>query len=131
MKQEEAPQPHFCKHLQRIPAAKHAGFPLHSPLAPAQQGHILLPPVHGKAIQPHNVAADEDVNSFCQSFLWYFIGDWVSLLMIPTFIVPLPTNPSDFIPTPPIFLEGTTCEHLQNCLQMSPKNFVAKQSRKW
>lgn len=39
-----------------------------SPPQPLSKEHVLLPPAHGKAIQPQNAAAGEDDN-FCQSFL--------------------------------------------------------------
>lgn len=132
--EEKALRPHFCEHLEHTPAAKHAGFPHQSPSAPAQQECILLPPAHGKAIQPHNAAVGKDVNSFSQSFLWYFIGDCVSSLMIPTFIVQALNRPQ----TPLMLLPLCRCcwrepllKILQNCLQMSHKIFVSKKSRKW
>lgn len=93
VKQEEkAPQPHFCKYLQHTPAAKHTGFPHRSPSAPAQEC-TLLPSAQGTVRQPCNAAADEDVSSFCQSFLWYFLGNCVPLLMIPTFAVQVLNHP--------------------------------------
>lgn len=134
MKQEEAPQPHFCKHLRCTPAAKHVGFPHHSPSAPAQQERILLLPMHRKAVQPHSAVAGEDVSSFCQSFSWYFIGGCVSLLMIPAVIVRAlnhPRIPLILISLHPFSRKKLLVDILQHCLQEPQKNFVSKKSRKW
>lgn len=104
MKQEEAPQLHFCKYRQYTPAMKHTGFPHHIPSA--QQERFLFPPAFGKQFIPKMQLLAKTSVHFANSF-W---GISKMIVFVNDNNIEFPTKPSDFIPTPPILLKRTTCE---------------------